>query len=148
MVSIQPLSSDTLKGLLPLWRAYQIFYNVQDIDPEQNLRFVEQIMNNPREGQILVAVQDGEVVGFATLYFTYASTAVRTIAVLNDLYVDPSCRKRGIARLLLEQAKTVVSGKGLTQMRWVTQKSNNAAQALYQDYAEPTEWLSYSLNVV
>src|ERR1700734_3526926 len=51
------------------------------------------------EGRTHVAEQDGSVVGFAT----WAETGTAGTAELEDLFVDPACRRRGIAAALVSR---------------------------------------------
>lgn len=142
---IVPATTEHLEALLSLWAGYQGFYKVQNIDEVKNRAFIEDILLRPDAGLIHVVIQDGIAVGFSTLYFTYASTAVSQVAVLNDLYVDPAYRQQGLARQLLDHAQQTVKDLDIPVLRWMTQESNSAAQKLYEQYSKPSEWLLYSV---
>src|SRR5271165_187496 len=62
------------------------------------------------EGRMYVAEEDGSVVGFAT--WARAAEAGGTIE-LEDLFVDPDWRRRGIATALLGQVVDVVRARGV-----------------------------------
>jgi len=140
-------TTEYLDELLELWVEYQLFYKVQNIDEVKNRAFIENIMSRPEAGLIHVFVQDGKVVGFSTLYFTYASTAVSQVAVLNDLYVAPEYRKQGIARQLLDCAQQTVKELEIPVLRWMTQENNTEAQKLYEQYSKPSKWLLYAVKL-
>ncbi|WP_158287691.1 GNAT family N-acetyltransferase [Falsiroseomonas bella] len=58
------------------------------------------LIGDPR-ALVLVAEQDGEAVGVATAHPHYDTGASRWGLFLNDLYVAPAARRRGIARALV-----------------------------------------------
>src|ERR1700753_4234869 len=59
------------------------------------------------EGRTYVAEEEGSVVGFAT--WAQAGTAVE----LEDLFVDPGWRRRGIATALVSQIVDVLRAQGV-----------------------------------
>ncbi len=72
---------------------------------------------------------DGAPAGFALLYPTYSSLRLGRWWVLNDLYVIPRYRRRGIGAGLLRRAATHArraEGIGLETAR------SNPARALYE----------------
>ena len=83
---IEPVPKNNLNEILPLIRAYQSFYKVEEISDEKNIAFFSQFgASNPFGCQFLFR-ESGKVVGFATVFFTYASTIAAKVAVLSDLY--------------------------------------------------------------
>lgn len=145
---ITALTQENIKHLLPLWKEYQLFYQVADIDEERNLKYIQHILDNPQEGRISLYIKNNTVLGFSTLYFTYASTLSSKVAVLNDLFVMPQERGNGIGKALLEHAIEMTQELKITHIRWVTQSSNENAQQLYKNYSKPSEWLSYAIKVM
>ncbi|GAA4608385.1 GNAT superfamily N-acetyltransferase [Actinoplanes octamycinicus] len=75
------------------------------------------------DGRTLVAVLDGKVVGFATV-----APGEDDGPELEDLFVDPDQRRRGIARLLVERLAGTARETGHRRM-WVT--GNSHALAFY-----------------
>lgn len=144
--TIIPAAPAYLDGLLELWKEYQTFYQVQDIDEEKNRRFVSAIIGDNSSGQIFLMINEDKLIGFGTLYFTYASTSAQRVAVLNDLYVKEEYRSKGHGKSLLDWAIDFCKEKQIPSMRWMTQTSNKTAQKLYKNYADPTEWLLYSVK--
>jgi GNAT superfamily N-acetyltransferase len=145
--AIVPLDRAREPALLQLWRAYQEFYRVSDIDEARNRAHVAEIRENPVLGHIHLALARGEPVGFSTIYYTYASTRACKVALLNDLFVVPEQRRAGIGRALLEHALGFAREQGIRYVRWSTAASNADAQRLYDGYGEPTLWKMYSVDV-
>jgi ribosomal protein S18 acetylase RimI-like enzyme len=82
---------------------------------------------------ILVAEQDGEVVGY-----TYAGVegndymALRGPAgVLYDIVVDPAHRRNGIGRMLLDATLDALKARGVPRVVLSTAEQNHSAQRLF-----------------
>ena len=73
----------------------------------------------------LVAVENGEVIGYA------GSQAVLDAADIMNVAVAPDHRRRGIARLLLLQLEEEMRQRDVASLSLEVRVSNLAAQALY-----------------
>ena len=73
--------------------------------------------------------------------------ALSRIAVMNDLFVDPSARGIGLADELINACVARCRERGdITSLGWQTAKDNHRAQAVYDRVGGlPEEWLDYSL---
>jgi len=86
------------------------------------------------ENQVLVAEVDGRMIGF-TIYRSQMRTPLEAnirCATINDLYVCPGFRRRGIATELMKKAFAYVKSKGATHVRLNVIKSNLPALNLYR----------------
>jgi ribosomal protein S18 acetylase RimI-like enzyme len=128
---IESVSKNNLSEVLRLMRAYQQFYQVADISDEKNAEFFAQFGEDSPLGCQFAYRQAGEVVGFATVYFSYASTITSKVAILNDLYTMPQYRGKGIGRQLIERCKVYAKTQGAARLQWVTAPDNEPAQRLY-----------------
>ena len=82
---IEVVSKRNLAEVLPLIRAYQEFYKVSEISDDRNSEFFAQFGESSPSGCQFIYREAGNVVGFATVYFSFASTITAKVAVLNDL---------------------------------------------------------------
>lgn len=144
---IEAVSSENLHEILPLIRCYQEFYEVASIDDARNLEFFSQFgLHNPVGCQFLARV-NGVVVGFATVYFTYSSTAAAKVGVMNDLYTSADFRGKGVGRALIDHCLAYAVANGACRLQWVTAIDNEVAQRLYDSLeANKKPWLFYSRN--
>jgi ribosomal protein S18 acetylase RimI-like enzyme len=87
-------------------------------------QFLELPESSVVEGRTRVAQSaSGEVVGFATVEVS------ATEAELVDLFVDPASMRRGVARALINDAKSILSAGGI---RTLEVTANGHALALYE----------------
>lgn len=97
----------------------------------------------------LIAEQAGAGIGFLLYYPVYAST-FRGIAGLfvEDLWVEPANRKRGLARRLLAEVARIGRDAGRPALCLSALDWNENARRLYRDlgFAEIREWIGYRLT--
>lgn len=82
--------------------------------------------------EVLLAELDGEPAGFA-LYFTSFSTFLgRPGIYLEDLWVEPACRRRGVARALLVALARLALARGCGRFEWSVLDWNEPAIRFYR----------------
>jgi GNAT superfamily N-acetyltransferase len=84
------------------------------ISPDSVLR---DLIEDPR-ALVLLAEQAGEAVGFATAHASYDSGHSRWGMFLNDLYVAPQARRRGIGRALVGAVAAAARAEGGSFVWW------------------------------
>jgi len=129
-------------------RAYCDFYDVAPTE-EALLALSRALIADPeREGVQLIARSGGDAVGFATVYWSWATTIAARIGVMNDLYVAPEARGQGVADALIEACVDESRHHGAAELTWQTARDNARAQRVYERVgAERAEWVDYSLSV-
>jgi GNAT superfamily N-acetyltransferase len=132
--------------LLPMIAAYQRFYEVKEIDDERNRAFFSRFVAPSENGMLLGAWRDGELLGYACLYWHFTSLAPAETVLMNDLYVDPAARGQGVGRALIEASAGVASERGAHHLEWATAPDNETAQRLYDSTgAARSAWIEYEL---
>jgi GNAT superfamily N-acetyltransferase len=147
-VDISRVGEADLGELLPLLRAYCDFYNVSPPD-DALLALARALIADPeREGVQLIARADGSAIGFATIYWSWATTTATRIGVMNDLFVAPSARGTGAAEALIRACVEECRAHSAAELAWQTARDNSRAQRVYDRVgATRSEWVDYSLNV-
>ncbi|HET7930848.1 MAG TPA: GNAT family N-acetyltransferase, partial [Rhodanobacteraceae bacterium] len=74
----------------------------------------------------------GAALGFTQLYPAFSSVAARRIWILNDLFVAPNARRRGVARELMQAARAFAAETGAIRLVLETAEDNHSAQGLYE----------------
>jgi GNAT superfamily N-acetyltransferase len=148
-VTIERVGEQTLGELLPLVRGYCDFYEVAPSD-DQLLALSRALIADPeREGvQLLARDDDGRAVGFATVYWSWATTSAARIGVMNDLFVAAEARGTGAADALIEACRAECAARGARKLTWQTALDNERAQKVYERVGATREqWLDYWLPV-
>ena len=95
-----------------------------------------------------IAEADGAPIGFALWFYNYSTFKGRHGIYLEDLYVRPQFRRRGLARKMLATlARECVDG-GYTRLSWAVLDWNVDAIALYDAVGgrPQTEWITYRVS--
>ena len=145
---IETVSKNNLDEVLPLIRAYQEFYHVADISDERNLTFFSQFGQASHQGCQFLYREEHEVVGFATVYFSFSSTMTAKVAILNVLFVLSQYRGKGIGRQLIEHCRSYASSHGASRLQWLTAPDNDAAKKLYESLnTAKSNWQLYTYEI-
>jgi GNAT superfamily N-acetyltransferase len=87
-----------------------------------------------------VAEDEGEVVGFALWFRNFSTWLGRHGIWLEDLYVRPAHRGRGLGKALLTTLTALAAERGYGRVEWWVLDWNEPAQAFYRALgAEPQE---------
>ena len=136
-----------LDPLASLFDAYRRFYGQPGDLPRARLFLQERL---PRDNSTtLLARLDGAPAGFVQLSPTFSSVRTARLWILNDLYVDESARRRGVARALLEAAGGFAREAGACGVALETSRDNAAARALYRSAGwqeQSTQWYGLSFD--
>jgi GNAT superfamily N-acetyltransferase len=147
-VRIEPISESQLETLLPMIAAYQRFYEVEKIDEGRNRAFFRRFLAPSDDGMLIGAWHEGELIGYACLYWHFSSTDAVETVLMNDLYVDPAVRGEGVGRALIEASASVARERGADQLEWRTAPDNATAQRLYDSTgATRSTWIEYELDL-
>ncbi|NTW41018.1 MAG: GNAT family N-acetyltransferase, partial [Cellulomonadaceae bacterium] len=83
----------------------------------------------------LVASVGRELVGFAHFRVFERPITASTGLWIDDLYVDPSCRGRGVAGALIGAVRAEAGRGGHDVVRWTTRETNDSARRSYDRLA-------------
>ena len=147
-VRIEPITASQLERLLPMIAAYQRFYEVAEIDEQRNREFFKRFIAPSEDGMLLGAWNEGELLGYACLYWHFTSLVPAEIVLINDLFVAEAARGQGIGRSLIEASADVARHRGAHHLEWATAPDNKTAQRLYDSTgATRSTWIEYELRL-
>jgi GNAT superfamily N-acetyltransferase len=106
------------------------------------------LFGEPRLAQALVAEIGGVVRGFALYFYNYSTFLCRPGIYLEDLYVQPALRRRGIGLELLTTLARRAVARGCGRLEWAVLDWNAPSIAFYRQLgAKPMdEWTTFRLT--
>lgn len=95
-----------------------------------------------RRFQAVMAEWNGEPAGFALYFRSYSTWLGRHGIRLEDLYVTPALRGRGIGRALLQRLAAIAVSEGCERLEWDVLAWNQPAIDVYHQVGAhtQTEW--------
>ena len=107
----------------------------------------ESLFGPGASAQALVAELDGVAVGYAVWFASYSTWLGRGGLYLEDLYVTPDVRGRGVGKAILRHLAQLAVASGCGRMEWSVLDWNAPAIAFYESVgARPqSEWTVYRL---
>lgn len=147
---VEPAHLSDVELIAPLFDAYREFYGAaSDIAAARDFLVARLSCG---ESVVLMAIaESGEgdrdsVAGFAQLYPSFSSLALRRSMILNDLYVAPDQRRLGVGRRLVRESIAYALRAGAARVELATEITNANALALYESegFEQDTEFVHLS----
>lgn len=129
MITIRVAKIDDIEQLAVLFDEFRKFYAQTTDVYNAKLFLTERIQNN--ESIIFVAEKEDKLIGFIQMYPTFSSVSMMKDMIMNDLYVFPEFRKKGVGKALLETAKKFCTDHNFKGL-WVETANDNPARSLYE----------------
>jgi ribosomal protein S18 acetylase RimI-like enzyme len=90
------------------------------------------LLNRPDDGRVLLIESAGAIVGYAVLCFGYSIEYGGRDAFLDEIYVVPDARGRGIGRAALEPLAALAHEAGAGALHVEVMAENDRAARLYE----------------
>lgn len=138
---IRALNADDEKQWRPLWRGYLDFYN-EALPDEATADLWRRLMEG--DPQFGLAASDGDdLVGITHCVVHPTSWSLGPYCYLEDLFVAPRARGRGVGRALIEAVYKAADERGCARVYWHTHKDNAQARILYDKVASLSDFVQY-----
>lgn len=125
-----------------LWAGYCAFYETEV--PEAVTAGTWKRMLDPG-GPLIgrIAEWEGKQAGFTICVLHEGTWTLKPICYLEDLFVAPSLRGKGIGRALLEDVLDLADARGWSRVYWHTREGNREARRLYDAFAAADDFVRY-----
>ncbi len=98
------------------------------------------LFGEPRFAAAMLALWADAVAGYALYFYTYSTFLCRPGLYVEDLYVRPAHRGRGIGRQLLQGLEDQARARGCGRLEWAVLDWNRGAIDFYRHFgAHPIE---------
>jgi GNAT superfamily N-acetyltransferase len=109
---------------------------------EERLRATLFPRHGPPAAECLLAFCDDQPAGFAVFFPNYSTFLARPGLYLEDLFVEPALRGRGIGRALWQHCARLANDGGCGRMEWAVLDWNEPARDFYRKLGaiEMSQW--------
>lgn len=101
-----------------------------------------------QKAEVIFAVEDGQEVGFALFFHNFSTFLGRAGIYLEDLFVKPEFRGRGIGKALLKELAGIAEERDCGRLEWWCLDWNQPSIRFYRSLgAEPmSDWTTYRIT--
>lgn len=109
---------------------------------------IEQSIFDRGEAKVLIAEYDGKPVGFSLYFYNYSTWLAKKGIYLEDLFVQPEMRGKGIGTGLLKTLAKIAVEEGCGRFEWSCLDWNEPSIQFYKSMgAEPmSDWTAYRVT--
>ena len=148
-LSIRPAGEADVPAILALIRALAEYGHAASgavAITEALLR--EAMFGSPRTVEVLLASVGQEIAGFAMFFHNFSSWRGRRGIFLEDLFVHPEMRRRGVGRALLAELARIALRRNCARIEWLVVDWNQPAIDFYRSLgAVPLEeWTTFRIG--
>lgn len=110
-------------------------------------KLTEALFGERRYAETLIAEVDGKPAGFAIFFHNFSTFLAQPGIYLEDLFVEPEHRGKGLGRALLARLAQIAVDRGCGRLEWAVLDWNKDAITFYERLgARPNEdWTIYRL---
>ena len=141
---IRELKETDKQRWLELWAGYLEFYK-SNLSTEQTEFTWKRLINNEQKMYGFVAENENGVIGFTHCLFRPSTWTETDYCYLEDLFVDPNIRGKGVGRALMNRVIELAKEKNSKRVYWTTQEFNKTARVLYDSITSVSEFVQYRL---
>ena len=100
-----------------------------------------------QKAEVIFAMEEGREVGFALFFHNFSTFLGRAGLYLEDLYVKPRCRGKGIGKAILKKLASIAVERGCGRLEWWCLDCNKPSIDFYLSLgAEPMlDWTIYRI---
>lgn len=147
MLKIRPATEQDVELILQFIRDLAEY----ERDPQAAIATPEDIIRDGFRGnpkfRVLIAEKDGVPAGFAFYFFNYSTWLGKPGLFLEDLFVKPELRGKGIGKALLAELAKIAMAENCYGMKWEVLDWNQPAIDFYEslDAKLRKEWVTVRL---
>jgi len=148
MVTLRPAVPADVPQILRFIRALGEYERLQSEVVATEAALQASLFGERRYAEVMLADCDGQGAGFALYFHNYSTFLAQPGIYLEDLYVDPAFRARGVGKALLQHLARLVIERGCARLEWSALKWNRLAIDFYLGLGAVAmdEWCIYRLR--
>jgi len=148
MIYVAPATPADVPTILSFIRELAEYEKLLDrvVATEERLR---ETLFGPRPyAEVLIGRLDGRAVGYALFFHSYSTFLAQPGLYLEDIYVQPAVRGRGVGKALLREVARVARARHCGRIEWSVLDWNQPSIDFYLSLgAKPMdEWTTYRMD--
>ncbi len=128
-IKIRPIEANDFPSWLTLWNGNNEGVRNEEVTTELWSRLMDP--DFPIHG-LCAQTNNGALVGLVHYVIHPTTGKIEPVCYMQDVYVDPQSRKKGIARQLVEHLVKIAGQEKWGRLYWWAEADNVAAQNLYK----------------
>ena len=128
---IKPAAEQDVPAIINLLREFAAFEKLESEFHITESALTKVVFGEKAFVRLLIAVSENELIGFALLYPKFASFRGERSLYLEDLYVRPNERGKGLGLALLKNAAKLAKTNGFERLDWQALNWNTPAIDFY-----------------
>lgn len=147
-LEIRMATEDDLPIILRFIQDLAVYERLRDKCVANLDKLRKTLFTSPPAAEVLIARLDGEPVGFALFFSSYSTFLAQRGIYLEDLFVDPAARGKGVGLALLASLARLAVERDCGRLEWAVLDWNRLAIDFYERLgARPmTDWRTYRLE--
>jgi GNAT superfamily N-acetyltransferase len=146
-INISPATERDVAVVLEMIRGLAEYEKLAHLVTATEERIRETLFGPDPAAEVLLAHLDEECAGFAVFYRTYSTFLAEPGIYLEDLYVKPDARGKGVGSRLLGRVARIALERGWSRVEWEVLNWNEPSIRFYRSLgAVPKDaWTMYKL---
>ncbi len=148
MTTIRPATLDDVSTILSFIRALAEYERLSHAVTATEGQLRSHLFGDRPAAEVLIGELDGRPVGFALFFASFSTFLAKPGVYLEDLFVLPAARGRGVGKALLTAVAKLAVGRQAGRLEWSVLDWNDPAIGFYRKLgAEPMdEWTTMRLT--
>lgn len=130
----RPVTAEDVPALLPLVEQYWLFEDIPHFDGARVGRELARTLSDPRLMSGWIARVKGDAVGYLLAVYVFSLEHVGLTAEIDEFFVLPSARSRGIGEELLRLAEAEFVRRGCRNVALQLGRGNERARVFYRTH--------------
>ena len=130
--NIRAAAPRDIPQLLSLIRRYWEFEQIADFQALRIEMLLQRLLDEPRLGAAWVAEESGQLAGYLVAATVLSLEHGGLMAEIDELFVLPEQRTRGIGAQLLAAAEAALAARGYVRLQLQLAEDNSIAAAFYE----------------